>query len=120
MKSYVDVLGTRYKIEIHKISEDSYLEENKFDGYCSEYQKLIVIADVNEEKYFACSNQTERKTIENRILRHGIVHAFLNESRLSDCAMQYSQAWAKNEEMVDWMAVQIPKIIEAYKWCECI
>lgn len=68
MKSYVDVLGTRYKIEIHKISEDSYLDENKFDGYCSEYQKLIVIADVNEEKFLPVRIRQREKTLKTRYL----------------------------------------------------
>ena len=30
------------------------------------------------------------------------------------------EEWAKHEEMVDWMAIQIPKIIKAYEWCECL
>lgn len=119
MKPYVDVLGTRYRIEVHKISEDDYLKENHFDGYCSEYEKLIVVADVTEED-FKFSNYTEKENCEKAILRHEIVHAFLNESGLSCNANVFNDSWAKNEELVDWMAIQIPKILEAYKWCECL
>lgn len=120
MKPYVDVLGTRYRIEVHKISEDEYMRENHFDGYCSEYAKLIVIADVNEEKYFKCCSQVERDEITKSILRHEIVHAFLDSSGLSASSHISNDAWAKNEEMVDWISIQIPKIVEAYKWCECL
>ena len=120
MKNYVDILGTRYRIEVHKISNDNYLKDNKFDGYCSEYEKLIVISDVTEKDFFGETTEIERINVEKSILRHEIVHAFLNESGLSANTAQYSCGWAKNEEMVDWISIQIPKIVEAYKWCECI
>ena len=42
------------------------------------------------------------------------MHAFLNESGLSDSSNQYGGAWAKNEEMVDWFAIQSPKIFKVY------
>jgi len=37
------------------------------------------------------------------------VHAFLYEGGLN------SESWARNEEIVDWMAIQIPKIANKYK-----
>lgn len=52
MKSKVNILGTEYTIETHKVSEDSYLEKNRLAGYCGEEDKLIVVADMSEEKYF--------------------------------------------------------------------
>lgn len=30
-----------------------------------------------------------------------------------------SKCWAKDEEMIDWMAIQIPKIQKAYKEAYC-
>ena len=44
------------------------------------------------------------KHIGNRI--HEIVHAFLHESGLSS-----NSEWAMNEEIADWIALQLPKII---------
>lgn len=113
-KRKINILGTEYQIETHKVSEDSYLEENKFARYCGEEEKLIVVADMSEEKYFAGMDKEGRETYRKRVLRHEIIHAFLNESGLSDSSNQYAGAWAKNEEMVDWFAIQSPKIFKVY------
>lgn len=110
----INILGTEYTIETHKVSEDSYLEKNKLAGYCGEESKLIVIADMSEEKYFSGMDEKEQEVYRKRTLRHEIMHAFLNESGLSDSSNQYSGAWAKNEEMVDWFAIQSPKIFKVY------
>lgn len=110
----INILGTEYTIETHKVSEDSYLEKNKLAGYCGEESKLIVIADMSEEKYFSGMGEKEQEVYRKRTLRHEIMHAFLNESGLSDSSNQYGGAWAKNEEMVDWFAIQSPKIFKVY------
>lgn len=111
----VNILGTEYSIETHKVSDDSYLEKNKLAGYCGEESKLIVIADMTEEKYFSDMDEKEQEAYRKRTLRHEIMHAFLNESGLSDSSNQYGGAWAKNEEMVDWFAIQSPKIFAVYQ-----
>nr|DAG27403.1 MAG TPA: hypothetical protein [Caudoviricetes sp.] len=110
----INILGTEYRIETHKVSEDSYLEKNKLAGYCGEEEKLIVVADMSEEKYFTGMDEKAQETYLKKTLRHEIMHAFLNESGLSDSSNQYSGAWAKNEEMVDWFAIQSPKIFKVY------
>ena len=46
-------------------------------------------------------------------MRHEITHAFLNESGL-DANASDTDCWAKNEEMVDWFAIQSPKIYKAF------
>lgn len=116
----INILGTEYRIETHKVSEDSYLEDNKLVGYCGESSKLIVVADMSEEKYFPYMDETEKETCRKGTLRHEIIHAFLNESGLSDSSNQYGGAWAKNEEMVDWFAIQSPKIFKVYLELEII
>lgn len=110
----INILGTEYRIETHKVSEDSYLEEKGLAGYCAECSKVIVVADMSEEKYFPYMDETEKEAYRKRTLRHEIMHAFLNESGLSDSSNQYGGAWAKNEEMVDWFAIQSPKIFKVY------
>lgn len=110
----INVLGMEYRIETHKVSEDSYLEENKLAGYCGEEEKLIVVANMSEEKYFAGMDEKAQEAYWKKTLRHEIMHAFFNESGLSDSSNQYGGAWAKNEEMVDWFAIQSPKIFKVY------
>lgn len=120
MKPYVDILGTRYRIEIRKADEDKYLRERHADGYCSKGERLIVIADLKTMPDSEFLTETENINIQKDILRHEVVHAFLNESGLSTCANAWGGAWPKNEEMVDWIALQAPKIFETYKYLECM
>lgn len=82
-------------------------------GYCEEISKKIIIADMSEKKYFEL-DEMEQEVYRKETLRHEIVHAFLNESGLSDCTGS-SEHWAKNEEMVDWYAIQSPKIFKVFQ-----
>ena len=110
----VDILGTKYKIEVHKVSEDRTLKDNKWAGYCSEEAKMIVIADMSERPYFNM-DETEMEIYRKSVLRHEITHAFLNESGLSDNTSVHEMGWANHEEMIDWFAIQSPKIYKAFK-----
>ena len=47
--------------------------------------------------------------------RHEIIHAFLFESGLAE-----NSEWAQNEEMVDFFAIQFPKLMEAFKNADAI
>lgn len=114
MKNTVMILGTEYTIETHKVSEDKILEDNNYSGYCAEETKRIVVADMSEAKYFNL-DKNEQEIYRKRVLRHEIIHAFLNESGLSDDASTPAGAWAKHEEMVDWIAIQFPKIADVYQ-----
>lgn len=115
----INVLGTDYEIETHKISEDETLKENQWAGYCGENSKKIVIADMDEAEYFKYMDDKEKETYRKTTLRHEILHAFLNESGLSDSS-HMSNSWAKNEEMIDWFAIQSPKIYKAYLTAGCM
>lgn len=108
----VDILGTTYTIETRKKSEDDFLKNNDLCGYCGEYSKTIVINDFSE-----CEDLTELEKDKYRkeTLRHEITHAFLNESGMSANTHVPSVGWAKDEEMVDWIAIQFPKMLEVFK-----
>ena len=101
----VDVLGTRYNI----ISADRNTNDRRLEGanaYCDYYAKEIVAIKYEEtEESFKDIHAFNRKT-----LRHEIVHAFLAESGL-----RRSCSWAENEEVVDWIAIQFPKMFKAFK-----
>lgn len=100
----VDILGTEYSIVKRLNSKDEKLDDS--DGYCDESIKLIVVED------FISDNRSlnDLNWYSNKVLRHEIIHAFLKESGL-DC--NSNDEWARNEEMIDYFAIQLPKIVKA-------
>lgn len=114
MEKQVNILGTEYRIEMHKVSDDETLKKNNWCGYCDEDTHLIVVADLDETEYFQYENEVQKDISIKETLRHEIVHAFFNESGLKNSSLQYTGAWSKNEEMVDWIAIQFPKIAKVY------
>ena len=110
----VNILGTEYDIEIHRISEDPDLKNYNRGAYCDKLTKLIVIADLSEKEYVDISLEQEID-YQKELLRHEILHAFLNESGLWENSCQPECGWAMNEEMIDWFSIQSPKIFKAYQ-----
>ena len=111
----VNILGTEYTIEVKKYTEDDAFERNRFDAYHDGYQKKIVTCDMRT--YPGWDNE-EEETIQEcmkQTLRHEITHAFLHESGLAESTMQSPRGWAKNEEMIDWIAFQGPKIYKSWQ-----
>lgn len=105
MKS-INILGTDYTIMRQTKTENPKLE-NAW-GLCEQYKKEIIVDTFAEEKKdtMAVDNFEE---FEKKVLRHEIIHAFLGESGLKS-----NSEWAENEEMVDWFAIQAPKIFKAF------
>lgn len=107
----VSILGTEYEVLFKTLAEDQQLEYS--DGYTDVHNKKIVIrhyvAEEREEDMSWPLLENENKTT-----RHELVHAFLFESGMH-VNSSYSANWATNEEMVDWMAIQMPKIMKAYE-----
>ena len=99
----VNILGTEYKI----IYDKDLIECR---GYCEFFIKEIHVADSLFEdsegdfEHFSSLYKSGYKT-----LRHEMIHAFMFESGLwNNCD------WARNEEMTDWIAMQIPKISRCF------
>lgn len=113
MKDSVNVLGTEWRIVFkndEEVCADMNCELGDVGGYCSASGRTIVIANLDK-----CDSTDDEKAETKRTnLRHKIVHAFLFESGLGFNA-NASDCWAKNEEMVDWIAIQGPKIYQAWK-----
>lgn len=104
----INILGTEYRIEFRKEDEDTILKD--CNGYCDVTVKLIVVlAEPNKE----CDLE-DFSFIQKKTLRHEIVHAFLTESGLFNNTYNVDAGWAKNEEMVDWFAIQSPKVFKVY------
>ena len=110
----IDVLGTEYAIKIVKVSECDDLKNNKFCGLCNNLTHTILLGDASEEEFFGSMTEEEQEIQMKTTLSHEVIHAFLNESGLQDAAARIDAGWARNEEMVDWFAIQSPKIFKAF------
>lgn len=86
MKNKVSILGTTYKIELVDKSE----LEPGIAGNCDQEEKIIRV-DKDTRQF-------------NAVLRHELIHAFFYESGLGE-----EVDWV-NENSVDWIAIQFPKI----------
>lgn len=110
----VNVLGTEYEIVYKDYQDDSSFSEKMWVGYCNEYNKKIVIGNLHTFPDYKEHTEEVLKAIEKETLRHELIHAFLNESGLSYSTLNYSSGWAKNEEMIDFFAIQFPKIAKVF------
>lgn len=107
----VNVLGTEYTITEATQAEDSMLE--KCDGYCDKTTKsIVIIADS------VGSELGNYQVYKKKLLRHEIIHAFLFESGLHENWER--NEWGHDETSVDWVAVQFPKLLEAFKEADAL
>ena len=109
MNLKINVLGTEYSVEESTETSDKNLVGK--DGYVDTSIKQIVIDEMNETGSNVKKNLPGYK---KAVLRHELIHAFLHESGLDICS------WADNEEMVDWMAIQFPKMMKAFEEADCL
>lgn len=107
----INILGTEWIIIFG--NENDFPKLQNSDGYTDSSSKEIVVEDMvkNAEDLMA---KKDLKSYRNQVLRHEIVHAFLCESGL-DGNGHATEHWEINEEMVDWFAIQSPKIFAIYK-----
>ena len=116
----LDILGTTYKVAYKDFAEDPLFEKNGISGYHSPYDTQIVVCSMKTHPEFLQGNDEVIRNIERTCLRHEIIHAFLHESGLADSAIRPEESWAMNEEMVDWFALQAPKIFKVFKAADCL
>ena len=100
----INVLGTPYTI--HRNSKCKEFETLDIDGLTDFTTKEIEIAEMKDE----VGKVRNMKDYEAKVIRHELVHAFLFESGLDA-----SSDWARNEEIIDWIAIQAIKLNEAFK-----
>lgn len=94
----INVLGTDYTVLLDQELDDD------LGGTCDTTSKVIQIAKVDKDDHDKPEVEVER------VVRHELVHAFLFESGL-----YVSSEWACNEEIVDWIALQAPKLFKAFE-----
>lgn len=108
MTSYptkVSILGEPHSITFTTAEECP----EQLDGYSGRLDHVkraiyVAVSDDDGSEY--------EDVILKEVLRHEIIHAFLWESGLDVCS---PDQWACNEEMVDWIAMQFPKMVKAMK-----
>lgn len=101
----VNILGEQYTIT--QSHNDPRLEN--IDGFCDETTKEIVVETYEgDDGKPGIKGQLDIQRKKN--VRHEIVHAFLFE-----CGLAENSPWAQNEELVDWIAIQGPKIWKAWQ-----
>ena len=116
----IDVLGTKYTIKRVNFGQDEYMEKMQFGGYCDDGTKTIVILNMHSLPEWKNEPEEVIRQTEAHTIRHELIHAFLNESGLGWNSFAAEKAWAKNEEMVDWFAVQMPKLLKAFREADCL
>lgn len=97
----IEVLGTKYKFNIVKDEDFPKSAEGSDGGLTKYYDKEIVI-----------NGSAKEESIEDykRIIRHEIIHAFFFESGLPE--------YTQNEQLVDFLAYQIPKMVRIFEKVE--
>lgn len=100
------ILGQEYEVV-----QDESLKYTDVDGLCLKYSKQIKIRPM-QNMLDDSDDEAEKRKRYNEVLRHEAIHAFFSESGL-DC-------YSNNEELVDWIANQFPKMYETFKEHDCL
>ena len=100
----VNILGTEYEI-IKDVEEKDYPKVKGLSGYTDFSIKKIIIRKFVEDN----SSLEDLKYYQREVLRHEIVHAFLYESGLDS-----NSDFARNEELIDWIAIQFEKMLKVF------
>ena len=107
MTKTISILGTKYDFVESNPADDAKLENS--DGYYDQSVRKIVV----NKDYEDCKQSIGDLSVwKNQIARHEIVHGFLAESGLS----KYSD----DEILVEWIAIQFPKMLETFKKVDAI
>ena len=101
----INILGADYTVTLATEQAEPRLEG--CDGFCDETTREIIVENYKKGLPW---NKGKLELQEQKNIRHEIVHAFLFESGLAE-----NSDWAQNEEMVDWIAKQGPKLIRAWQ-----
>lgn len=100
----LNILGTEYEI-IRNASVEEYPKLKNCDGYTDQSIKQIVIPEFVKDDM----SEEDLEYYTKKVIRHEIVHAFMYESGLDS-----NSEYAKNEELIDWIAIQFEKILAIF------
>ncbi len=106
----INILGSEWTVVRINRGEEKRLEYK--DGFCDLSVKQIYINWYQKDE--SDLDQQMNVDVHNRtVLRHEIVHAFLLESGLGDNWKH--DTFGHDETIVDWIAMQGPKLYKAWK-----
>ncbi len=108
----VNILGTEYKI-IFDVPDEEMSEDA--DGCMDQSIQTIKIAEFESDRNTIQDMDSYRK----KVLRHEIVHAFLYESGMWNNSGS-TNCWGMDETITDWIAIQSPKLFQAFKEADCL
>lgn len=105
-KREVSILGQIYSVSYSK--KNKYCDENNCDGYTNWIEKKIKVRDSGVPEF------------DKKVLRHELIHAHMFESGLCGSEHVKPLEVTHDEQMIDWFAVQMPKILEVCEELGCI
>lgn len=108
----INILGSEWDVEYRNADIDPILQDEN-GGYTDPSINLIVISNKGKD-----DNVVDFGKIQKRYLRHEIIHAFLFESGLG-FNLEHCE-FGHEETMIDWIAIQFPKILEVFKEADCL
>lgn len=111
----INILGTDYEIVDKKYNEDPTFKENNWGAYCCGETHQIIMCVLSTYPGYEDKPEDELTAYYKESLRHEITHAFFNESGLKENSFSVDGPWARNEELVDWIAIQGPKLYAAWE-----
>lgn len=103
----VNVLGAEYTVSVSNSSKEPRL--TNCDGFCDDTTHEI-FADDYQQSATDLDSKRNLKVQTAKVIRHEIVHAFFFESGLAE-----NSIFGQNEELVDWIAIQGPKLYKAWQ-----
>lgn len=103
----VNILGTYYTIKYKELGAEG------IDGYCDYTSKEIMIRSDNE------NGVNDFRRLQKKQLRHEVIHAYLSESGLQS-NFEHANQWGHEETMIDWIAIQFPKILKTFEKIGCL
>lgn len=109
----VNILGSEWSVKFG--NEEEYPNLAEMDGY-SDFSTREIVVDDMEASQGQIGAKADLGHYQKHVVRHEIIHAFLLESGL-DSNSNEAESWATNEEMVDWFAIQSPKIFKVFNEC---
>lgn len=103
----VNILGEEWTIQKVNAGEDPILKTA--DGYTDYTNRTITVENMEQ----SADSLKDLKVYERVVIRHEVLHAFLDEAGL-----RQNSGWARNEEMIDFFAIQFPKLAKIFNELE--